>query len=513
MRSFRFSLLLCVATAAVSLVSAAANPTHATSLLGREIRLVVKHADLTHTIKAIEVYSRRHNRVLFASDSGLLLNPASNMKIVTTSFALSNLGTAFTFNTRLAIDGTRDHNSIPGNLVVLASGDPIISDADLDSAAHEIANLGITDIRGNIVIDISKFDSLEWGTGWMWDDEPQSYAMFICPASVDHDAIDVTIGIAPATRALNITPKPQTSFVNLISDAAPGSLDSLNITRILLNDTNTVVVSGTYTPSYTDTTYEFSVRHPALYFGSLLKEALEKFGVRLGGRVVSTRTPLTADSLMPLCKISHSIDTVVTYVNKVSDNLGAECLLRDVPYIMKGELGSADNGLEMEDAYLASCGVDSSDYVIVDGSGVSRYDVITPAALVKVLNHALDSPESRTFFKSLPIAGIDGSLHGRMKEHFVSGRVHAKTGSLSGVSTLSGYAITPGDTLVFSMMMQNYPAARDSLVTQLQNELCRILVLYSDNARVFRHNLRKHKVGTYSEGYRRRSSVHRKTGT
>ncbi len=477
--------------------SVIARPTRGQSLLKRQILFTIRHSDLPHTIKAIEVSSRKDNRILFHSNSQILLNPASNLKIITTSFALDNLGKDFTFNTKFCSEGSFHDGEIMGNLVVLATGDPIITDSDMDSCARVIAERGVNLIDGNIIIDISKFDSLEWGTGWMWDDEPQGYAMFISPASIDHDVVDANIGLDPVSKRLEVTLHPSTSFVKVVSTATPGQIDSINATRILVNDTNTVVVSGTYTPNYSDTVYEFSVRHPAIYFGSLFQEALQRNGVRITGRVIETRIPVSPDSLTLLAEISHSIDTVVTYVNKVSDNLGAECLLRDVPNIVKGEIGSARNGLRLERSYLRACGVDSTEYVIVDGSGVSRYDVVTPADIVLVLNHTLNTPEGKIFFKSLPVSGVDGTLEYRMQDGFVAGKVHAKTGSLSGVSTLSGYVIIPGDTLVFSMMMQNYPPENDSSVIALQDQLCKILALYNDNARIFRRNLRVYEAGTY----------------
>ncbi len=478
------------------------------TLLGREIRLVVQHAGLRHTVKAIEVYSRKNREILYHSNSQLLLNPASNLKIVTTSFTLDKLGKDFTFNTLFAAYGKWHDNALSGDLVIKASGDPIVSDVDLDSCAREIAAHHLNRIDGNILVDISSFDTLEWGTGWMWDDEPQAYAMFISPASVDHDAISAEIGVNPVTHKLFIFLQPNTRFVKTISYAVPGTIDSLVVTRVMDNDTNTVVVQGTFTQELTDTVYQFSVRRPAMYFGSLLKEALERNGVKVLGQVTTTRNPISTDSLQSLFELTQSIDTVVTYVNKVSDNLGAECLLRDVAHIVKGGAGSAESGIKLEKLYLRSCGVDSSEYVIVDGSGVSRYDVITPSALVKVLNHVLSGPEGKVFFRSLPVAGYDGTLQDRMRQRFIAGKVHAKTGSLSGVSTLSGYVVIPGDTLVFSMMMQNYPARIDSSISALQNEICRILALYSGNVRAFRHNLWVNRVGTYGPEYRRRSIQH-----
>ncbi len=146
--------------------------TRSQTLLAREISYYIKKSKTPRTTKAIEIYSRRNRKDIFQTESQLLLHPASNLKIETTSFALQSLGSEYKFTTRFLFSGIRVADTLDGNLIVRASGDPIVMDADLDSAANTISHSGIERINGDIIIDVSKFDSLQWGTGWMWDDEP-----------------------------------------------------------------------------------------------------------------------------------------------------------------------------------------------------------------------------------------------------------------------------------------------------------------------------------------------------
>lgn len=489
-------LILSMVLLAATAVHARARETRSEYLLKREIAFIVKQSKSPGTIKAIEVYSKRQSRVIYHSNSQLLLNPASNLKIVTTSCALQNLGGNYNFKTMFEATGRQTADTLFGDLVAVGGGDPILSYSDLDSAAGIISSSGIKYITGNLVIDIAKFDSVQWGNGWMWDDEPQPYAMFISPTCLDHNTITVNVSFDPATGKLLVTTQPETRFVKIACDAIPGFADSLYVTRIMENDTNTIYVGGTYTDDPPPSTYDFSVRHPAHYFGSVLRELLREHGVEIGGKLVVSRNVPDPYGLRDIFTFRHSIDTVITYTNKESDNLGAECFLREVPAEVYGEIGSAKNGIDIEKQYLQECGVDTTQYYIVDGSGVSHYDLITPSAIVKVLTHMLGEPTRSIFFHSLPIAGYDGTLADRMTESYVQGKVHAKTGSLSGVSTLSGYVIIPRDTLVFSMMMQNFVGPGDSLI-ELQDKLCALLTQYRDNSWIFARNLRRYRIGTY----------------
>ncbi len=514
MNPFRKSLLLLLAFLGFLSPSITnAKETASERLLRREISFMISRSKSPRTLKAIEVFSRRRQKAIYRSHAGLLLHPASNLKIVTTSFALHALGSDYLFATPFEFAGVQRSDTLDGDLVVVGNGDPILSYNDLDSAARAIHNTGIHVVTGDLVVDISKFDSLRWGAGWMWDDEPEPYAMFIGPASFDHDVITVDISLDSSSGRLRVTTDPSTRFARIENEALPGTIDSVSATRIMADDVNTIVVSGTYTNVFSAQTYEFSIRHPGRYLGTVLEESLERLGVEIEGRVVVTRAYTDHSPRVQVFNLTHSIDTVLTYTNKVSDNLGAECLLRDVPVATAGEIGSAENGIKLEEEFLKLCRIDTTEYYIVDGSGVSHYNLITPEAIVKLLRFDLDQPYGALFFKTLPVAGIDGSLEKRMLQDYVRGKIHAKTGSINGVRTLSGYVVIPRDTLVFSMMMQNFAANGDSMEA-LQDSICSVLAQYSPSRRTFARNLRKHRIGTYGiVPKRRRATVRRKPST
>ena len=477
-------------------------------MLKQQINYLLKRSNTPRTIKAIDIFSRRSDKHIYQLNSTFLFNPASNLKIVTTSFALQSLGIYHKFKTSFMTSGVQNGGHLAGDLLVAACGDPLIDHNDLDSVARIISSNGIRQIDGNIIIDISKFDTLEWGSGWMWDDEPSDYQMFISPACLDHNTISVEVSLDSASNKLDVRTKPATKFVRIVSTAAPDTIDSLYVTREMEDDTNIVSVSGKYSRYLSASEYAFSVRHPAEYFGTVLRERLESHGINVGGRVIVKSSDMKSwyrRELDTLFVLENPIDTVVTYVNKVSDNLGAECLLREVPSELYNCAGSAENGIKFEKVFLEGCGIDSTEYYIVDGSGLSHYDLLTPEAIVKVLSHDLDQQFRDVFMRSLPVSGVDGTLNRRMTSDVTRGKVLAKTGSIGGVSTLSGYVLLPRDTLVFSMMMQNYVARGDSL-RALQDSMCAMLSLYNSKAAIFRSGLERHNVGSFRPVHVRRES-------
>jgi D-alanyl-D-alanine carboxypeptidase/D-alanyl-D-alanine-endopeptidase (penicillin-binding protein 4) len=193
---------------------------------------------------------------------------------------------------------------------------------------------------------------------------------------------------------------------------------------------------------------------PEFYFLELLKERLMTHGIQIHGK-------LRIDTVyhgQRIAAISHRIDSVVHQINKPSDNLAAENLLKTLAVVKQRKPGASQDGLFIIKEYLTSVGIDTSKMILADGSGLSWYNAISPDAVVQLLFHEYHTPAFRRFYESLPIAGVDGTLKNRMKETRAEGNVHAKTGSLTGVSALSGYVKNrDGVTLIFSMLCNHFP--------------------------------------------------------
>lgn len=402
----------------------------------------------------ISVTSLTHGDQLYALNEHMLFNPASNQKLLTTCTALSNLGTSYSFSTAVFADSAR-------RLVVLKGyGDPLTSTGDLDSLARIVAPLLSPAAPWRVAVDISFFDDLPWGAGWTWDEEPEAYGMFLSPVTLNNNAI--TVRVLPAEQA-GIAPivsiDPPTSYVTVENTAvtvADTPTVRMAISRKWRERSNTITVQGQIRLGGRARTGHLSLWKPELYAGSVFAERLRTWGVPV-------EDPVTVDTvtttMVELQRFEHGIDTVMTFLNKVSDNLSAECVLKTIAAEKYGTPGSAEAGRFLVNEFLTACGVDTNRISVADGSGLSRYNLTSAATIVRVLERVYKDTQSfPLLYHALPIAGVDGTIESRMRATLAAGNLRAKTGSLSAVSALSGYVLTlDGEMLAFSMLMQNFP--------------------------------------------------------
>ncbi len=438
------------------------------------IRRLLSDAPLTRASVGIKIISLSKGTVLFSQDDGKLFHPASTLKLVTTAAALHDLGPGYRFTTRITAGGEQHGNTLVGDLVIRGSGDPLLSVADLDSMIMELKTRGIQAITGNLIGNRALFDTIGWGAGWMWDDEPNSDEAFITPLTVEGNSILFTVtpgGRAGMSPAYEI--RPVTAYITVQNDAVTAVdtlIPALEITRH--HGENRFRITGRIEPGAIPVENLLSVANPDLYFLTLFREHLNSNGIKFnGGLRIDTVT-----GGRELVDYMHTLDTVLHFMNKTSNNIAAENILRAIGVQQSGLPGSALKGIEAVNTYLARSGIDTSMLHMADGSGVSWYNIITPDVMVRIL--ASEYRQSRTFpifFNSLPTGGVDGTLKGRFRGSPAAGRVHAKTGSLSGVSTLAGYVRGADNQLfAFSIMCDHYPGNLNEL-RRLQDEIVILL--------------------------------------
>jgi D-alanyl-D-alanine carboxypeptidase/D-alanyl-D-alanine-endopeptidase (penicillin-binding protein 4) len=404
----------------------------------------------------IKVVSTATGELRYALNADMLFTPASNEKLVTSATALSLLGPRFPLRTTVSAD------TVGMTIWITGHGDPLLSAADLDSLARAVApalrDRGIWRVR----TDVSYFDDLPWGSGWTWDGEPAGYAMFISPLIVNNNTVTVRVtpastpGLPPSVIAI-----PRSGYFALenrattIADtpaAAP-----LRVTRNWREHSNTIIVAGEAVTGRRGTVEELSVWRPELLAATVFAERLASSGVLIAAAPVDTGRA----GGIPVGEFAHPLDTVVTFMNKVSDNLSAEALLKVAAAENLSRAGSAEAGALLAGRRLSSWGIDTLALSIADGSGLSRYNLTSPSAIVALLQGmSRDSLLYPTFYHSLPIAGVDGTIGRRMTGTPAQGNLRAKTGSLNAVTALSGYVRTAGgELLTFSILMQNTPGS------------------------------------------------------
>ena len=419
---------------------------------------------------SVKVVSLTRNKDLYSLNERMLFNPASNQKLFTSAAALHYLGTDAQLPTVVSADTARNR------IVIGGFGDPILSTGDVDSLARLCAALLPHDRIWDVNVDVHFFDSLYWGAGWTWDEEPESYGMFLSPLMLNNNTItvDVTPSGTPGTPPLVLVDPPTayTPVINTAVTVADSVVDELRVTRNWQQRSNTIMVTGQMGSRWRTRRDVMSVWKPELYAGTVFAERLRQHGLRVGSIALDS----VHASLPALCTFEHRIDTVLTFLNKVSDNLSAEAMLKTIAARRYGVPGSARLGVTLVYEFLAQAGIDTNAISIADGSGLSRYNLTSTGAIIRLLKRMYaDSALFPIYYKTLPIAGVDGTIGRRMKGTVAQGNLRAKTGTLSAVTALSGYVQTlDGEWLAFSVLMQGYPGS-SRLYRMVQDNIGAIL--------------------------------------
>jgi D-alanyl-D-alanine carboxypeptidase/D-alanyl-D-alanine-endopeptidase (penicillin-binding protein 4) len=381
------------------------------------------------------------------------------MKLLTSSTALRILGKDYKFKTSVLADSSANASVLSGNLYLKGFGNPDLITSDLDTLAAQVQANGIRAIEGGVFADVSFFDDLYWGYGWNWDDEPYSYAAFISPLAINDNC--VTVSVTPGQAAgdsVNVVVDPQTSYVSVLNNASTVRdtvMRPLNVTRLFKDRLNTILIEGEMLTSAKPAERQISVWKPELYAATLFTDALRRRGIAVDKEASIGTAPVSAREI---AAHFQGLDSTLINLNKVSDNLSAELILKTLGTTNGATPGSAQGGVYAVHRFLSTLGIDTTKFIMADGSGLSFYDLLTTGMIVQLLEGMTRQEDIfPLFYQSLPIAGVDGTLRSRMKRTPAEGNLRAKTGTISGVSSLSGYVQTfDGELIVFSMTMQNF---------------------------------------------------------
>jgi len=462
----------------------------ALAALGARINTLLADSALYRSQAGIKIASLRTGEVLFERNAQLLFHPASNQKLLTSSAAFVLLGPDFNFKTSLVCDSSAfNKDVINGDLVLVGRGNPDLSTGDLSTLAQALAQQGIREVTGNIICDDFYFDDVRWGSGWMWDDDPSWLFSRFSALTINDNAVEVAVTPGrslghPAQVMIN-APSPFVEFINAsITVARRQQIDSLSLPRLSLarrwqENQNVYVISGAIGMEEAPREEKINVLDPALLAGYVLHDVLLLNGIQVRGRIFRGFGP---SKVRVLAEHEAPILPVLTNLNKISDNLTAELVLKTIGAERFGRPGTAEKGVAAMRAFLQNSGVDTLAINSADGSGVSRYNLVTPDGLVDLLTAMWQREDLRpAFVSTLPIAGVDGTLSNRMRGSAAEGVLRAKTGSLSGVSSLSGYTITAeGEAVVFSMMMQHY-LVKDAAVRSVQDRIAAEITAFRRN--------------------------------
>lgn len=448
------------------------------NLLQKRLREIVREVEQTGASIGVLVQPMNlasDQQPWFSHDADKLFTPASNTKIVTVATALVRLGGDYRFKTEVAYTGELRDGILRGDLYVKGYGDPslytdelfqAVAGVSLRNLVDAIREKNIRQIDGNLYVDASFFDEQRLGNGWAWDYESEYYSAQTSALSINRGTVQLVY--KPGVRSgepVQLSLLPNTRYVHVLSEAktvAAGEENTLEIIR--LRGSNVIRVTGNL-PVGEEGEKLVTVDEPALYLGTLLRESLEGAGVVLSpqSKVQNGAVPVNRTLIAEL--YSAPLREIAKHLNKTSDNHYAEMLLKTLGAVCKGE-GSAEAGVEVVREVLQELGI-AGMYQWRDGSGLSPYNLVSPRQLFTLLQAIASRPEYEDLVHSFPCAGVDGTLENRLKDSPLYRRVFAKTGTLTSVSSLSGYADLPdGERIIFSIMANRYPGETDYLKAQ-----------------------------------------------
>jgi D-alanyl-D-alanine carboxypeptidase/D-alanyl-D-alanine-endopeptidase (penicillin-binding protein 4) len=420
-------------------------------------------------------------QVLYARNAGNYFTPASDAKLFTTALALGTLGPEYRVRTTISTTGTLDQNGqLSGDLVLTGRGDANLSNRKfpydkkverdglpekaLAALADAVATRGVKEIEGSVIADDSFFPLERFPDGWTIDDMLWSYGAAVSAIAVDDNTF--TLELRPGERegeAAAFTIEPASDFYtieNTIHTSAHGSEEKLAAARE--PGSRTIRVSGTMPAGGHPRRLTIAIEEPAEYSAALLARLLEARGIQIHG-VARARhagdAALSGDNRLAETilaeRMSEPLAEEIRHVNKNSLNLHAELLLLLAAHEKSGAT-TREEALKFAADFYKAAGIAETDVVLSDGSGLSRRDLVTPRAIVQMLNYAATQPWGEVYRASLPIAGEDGTLYERMKNNAAEDHIFAKTGTVEHVVALSGYATTTrGAHLTFSILGNN----------------------------------------------------------
>ena len=424
---------------------------------------------LEHSFWGVLVTSLKTGETLYSLNARKLMMPASNMKIVTLAAAAERLGWDFRYETRLFASGPIESGTLQGDLVVVGSGDPSVTDKEAETLfadwAARLRAAGVRAIAGRLIGDDDAFEDLGLGFGWSWDDLPDDYAAGVSALQFNENAVRVTIAPGPAAGdAAGVSVSPPAGGLTVVSGVTTGAAGGApSIATSRLPGSMRLELRGSIPASAPPATLTVSVENPTLFFAGALRDALIEHGIDVRGAAVDiddVRDAPPRPSAPLVSYRSPPLSTLAVRLMKVSQNLYAETFLKTLcPEAPR----TSDCGRREVASVLKRWGIGSDALIQRDGSGLSRYDYVTADALAAILTHVDRDERLRGPFEAaLPIAGRDGTLANRMRGTPAEGNARAKTGSMSNVRGLSGYVTTAdGEPLVFSILSNNFetPAA------------------------------------------------------
>lgn len=452
--------------------------TSTTVALAAQIDAHIGQSRFARASWGIAVVSLDNGRTLYTHDADRLMQPASTAKLYTTALSLATLGANYRIPTRLLGDATVREGRLKGPLILYGMGDPTLgtdSSPDwADQLASQLAARGVRVVDGNLIADDSYFSGPPLGSGWEADDLQSWFAVPASALSVQENIVKVTVtpGGPGLPASLRFDPSDsRPPLLGQLTTSAARTANHINLYRS--PGTQTLYVFGNIAAHAPPQHFKLALTDPARVAGLQLLHALTRHHIHVGGTVQVLHWPRDDADLLARTGVlaevlSPPVMDILHRGLKRSQNLYLQNLLLNVGVReqssdaagaspLSGFISTESWGIRALHHLLEQVGIPASAARLVEGTGLSRRDLTTPNAMVRLLSYLAAQPYADALRDALPIAGMDGTLGGRMRHTAAAGNIHAKTGSMSYVDCLAGYVTTAGgEHLAFAIMLNNY---------------------------------------------------------
>lgn len=425
------------------------------------------------TTTAVMIYDPKLNQVLYEKNRYLSMVPASNTKLFTTAAAIDLMGPDFQIATKLFTDDLELTDTImDGSIYLKGFGNSLFTEADLDEMVQDVVELGIKVITGNIVGDDTYFDDIYYRDDWIIDEMPNIELPPVSALVLNKNMINILInsnkksGVKVSCEVI-----PNIDYILLNNSAKVTTKKGNPSIRINTNSNGIdISVSGQVRKSTYEKTYNKYIDNPPLFCAWVLKDKLEKKGIKVRGYAITAQTP---ERVLEISSSFVLLKDVIAVINKKSDNFRAECLFKTIGAYFSGRQGNSFYSTQAILTFANKSNILDDGTSIVDGSGISRANEVTVNSIVGLLKAIYtDKNLFDSFYNSLSIAGYDGTLSGRMR---YGTNFRGKTGTLRGVSSLSGYLITENKNMIIVSIIMSFSKKGSDFYRKIQDEIIEYL--------------------------------------
>jgi serine-type D-Ala-D-Ala carboxypeptidase/endopeptidase (penicillin-binding protein 4) len=441
-------------------------PAICASKLPMAINSIIDRPELRRYRWGIVVQALGATNPLYNHDGDRLFIPASNVKLITTAVALRQLGATTRLRTSV-YQLPRTGNT--SNLLVVGRGDPSLTITGLQSIAQQLKQRGERQI-GQISFDDSYFRGEQINSDWEWGDLSTDYAPTINSLILNQNSNPLVVSQQQIGMPLQYTwknPSLNNWQVDNQSLTVPANQNS-NVNAIAMFGKPILKLTGKLAINANPTQIDLPLVNPAESFTTAFRQSLTNSDITVGTtRLVAGQTTINSPEIAAID--SPPISELINETNQRSNNVYAEVLLKSIghshPEHPTSNEDTSNLGIAIVKQRLTEMGIDAQSYRISDGSGLSRHNLVAPTAFTQLLSAMATTPTGQIYRNSLPVSGLSGSLKNRMKGTLAQGIVQAKTGSMSGVVSLSGYISPPRySPLVFSIILNQHDRSTSQMV-------------------------------------------------